>query len=314
MPFSPAYAFDMGLSPAKVEETLLPGSDTTVIYAITNCSPNSNLRIQVLVYDWKVDAHGQLMTPKAGTYEYSASSWVEMSPAEFVLKPRQTQLVRGTYKVPPGTKPGDYLTVILFRQRIVIPPVKARSMGQLVAQGMMASLTYITVPPAEQKGSLEGMRFVQAAGKEPARVEIVIKNDGNAHVRPKGNLLVKDSDGKTVYVTDLKGMSVVLRDSFGIRDIPIASKLAPGKYQAVINADCGSDLGKIEKGTLSFEVMPAKEPAVSDKPPAPSAKQQATGSKSPAAPATSSAKPQATKTTTTIKPPKPSLVKPTQSN
>lgn len=259
-------AFDMGLSPAKVEETLLPGTEKTVVYAVTNCSATSNLRIQVLVYDWKVNTRGNLMTPKPGSYEYSASSWVEASPSEFVIKPRQTQLVRATYKVPTTAKPGDYLTSLLFRQRIIIPPVKERSMGQLVPQGLMGSLTYINVPPAEKKPSLESMRYVGPDGKNPARIEIAIKNDGNTHVRPKGNLQVKDSSGQTVYMKDLNDLSVVLRDSIGIRDFPIDTVLPPGKYEAIVNTDLDVNLGRVERGRLSFDyVQPNKIAATKSK-------------------------------------------------
>jgi hypothetical protein len=252
------FAFDMGLSPAKVEETLLPGTEKTVVYAVTNCSSTSNLRIQVLVYDWKVSTRGGLMTPKPGTYEYSASSWVEASPSEFVIKPRQTQLVRATYKVPTTAKPGDYLTSLLFRQRIIVPPVKERSMGQLVPQGLMGSLTYINVPPAEKKPSLESMRYVAPDGRNPARIEIAIKNDGNTHVRPKGNLQVKDSAGQTVYMKDLNDLSVVLRDSIGIRDFPIDAPLPPGKYEAIVNTDLDVSLGRVERGRLSFDYVQPK--------------------------------------------------------
>src|SRR3990167_4281832 len=62
----PVGAFNMGLSPAKVQEKLLPGQEKTIVYSFLNVSTTENLRIQVLVNDWTVNEKGDVVTPKTG--------------------------------------------------------------------------------------------------------------------------------------------------------------------------------------------------------------------------------------------------------
>lgn len=259
-----ASAFDIGLSPAKVFESLMPGAEKTVVYSLTNGSDTKPLRIQVLVYDWKVNEQGDMFTPRPGSYEYSASNWVEVSPTEFVVKPRQTQLVRATFKVPADAKGGDYLTAMLFRQRVIVPPLKSRLAGQIVPEGLIGSIAYINVPPSTRTPSLTSMKFLPPQDKVPGRITFTIKNEGNSHIRPNGNVEIKDPAGKTIVSKGLPDLSVVLRNSEGIRTIPLEG-VAPGKYSATLNLNLDPQEYKFEKGTLDFD-MPLVKVAAPEKP------------------------------------------------
>lgn len=251
-----ASAFDMGLSPARVDENMLPGQQKTIVYSFVNASPTSNVRIQVSVLDWYQDDHGNMVSQPPGSYKYSASDWLEISPAEFVVKPRQTQLVRVTYSVPAGTKPGEYLTSLIFRQRVIVPPVKQRVAGQLVPEGAIASVSYIDIAPAERKPTLESMKYEPASGDNPPAIEWTIKNDGNSHVRPSGNIQIKDAEDKTVVSEGLKDMPVVLRESHSLNEYALKG-LKPGKYKALLNLDLDPDNYKLERGSLDFEITAA---------------------------------------------------------
>lgn len=251
---SPVSAFDMGLAPARVIEVIKPGSERTVAFSLSNASKREPLRVQVLIYDWHVDSQGDLRTPKPGTYQYSASDWVEVSPSEFVVKPMETQIVRGTFRVPADAKPGDYLTALMFRQRAIAPPLKPGSMGQIMPQGLICAIAYVAVPPLERKPSLEAMRFIPATEKAKAEVEVAIKNEGNTHLRPRGYLQILDLNGKSLYLKDFKDLSVILRDSIGIRKFPVDTTLPSGKYEAVVNLRLNPQATDITRGRLNFEV------------------------------------------------------------
>lgn len=249
-----ANAFDIGLTPALVDEVIKPGSERTIAYSLTNASSKAPIRMQVLVYDWLVDAQGNIITPKPGTYQYSASNWVEVSPSEFVVKPHETQIVRGTFKVPADAPPGDYLTALFFRQRVIAPPLSAGSMGQIIPQGLIASIAYISVPPLERKPSLEAMRFAVGGDKKNPTVIVGIKNEGNSHIRPRGYLQIFDAGQNSVFLKDFNDLSVVLRDSVGIREFPIETNLVPGKYEAVVNLRLDPKVTDITRGRLNFEI------------------------------------------------------------
>jgi hypothetical protein len=295
---SATYAFDMGLSPAKVEETVLPNTEKTVVYSLSNGSTTAPLRIQVLVYDWKVDDTGELVTPKPGSYEYSASDWVEVTPTEFVVKPRQTQIIRATYKVPAGTPPGDYLTCLMFRQRVVVPKAKAQITGQLIPEGLIGSLAYINVPGGDKKPTLQSMKFVPGDGKNPAEIQWTIKNEGSVHVRPTGNISIKDATDKTAASAAFKNLSVILRNSAGVRSYKLSDDLPAGKYVAELNLDLDPETYKYEKGTLSFEIPLKKQPEVAAPVKSAPVVKSGTGSK----PTPAISKPKPTTARPTVKP------------
>ncbi len=270
LPALPADSFNMGLTPAKILEHLSPGQEKTIVYSLTNGSTSENLRIQVLVSDWSSNEQGQLSTPGAGAYEFSASNWVEVSPMEFVVKPRQTQLVRATYKVPADAKSGDHLTALLFRQRVIVPPLRERSMGQLVPQGLIGSLAYIAVQPEEKKFDLQSMKYIPAGENTPAQIRFSIQNLGNVHVNPTGNLEILDAEKHSVFSKGLPDLPATLRGMVGVRDIPIDVPLVPGTYEAVLNVRV-DDVGAAVSGRHAFTVVP-KPIAIIKPEPAPATK------------------------------------------
>lgn len=285
----PASAFNMGLTPAKILEHLNPGQEKTVVYSLTNGSTSENLRIQVLVSDWSMSDEGKLATPGVGSYEFSASNWVEISPMEFVVKPRQTQLVRATYKVPADAKPGDHLTALLFRQRVIVPPLRERSMGQLVPQGLIGSLAYIAVQPEEKKFDLKSMKYLPAEGQEPAQIQFTILNQGNVHVNPTGNLEILDAEKHSVFSTGLPDLPATLRGMIGVREIPIDVQLAPGTYEAILNVRV-DNVGDAQCGRHNFTVVAKPLAIIKEAPAAATTKPGAFKPTLPAAVKTSGAK------------------------
>jgi hypothetical protein len=80
------------------------------------------------------------------------------------------------------------------------------------------------------------------------------------HVRPTGNIVVKDATDKTAASAAFKNLSVILRNSAGVRSYKLTDDLPPGKYVAELNLDLDPETYKYEKGTLSFEVPVKKQP------------------------------------------------------
>jgi hypothetical protein len=152
--------------------------------------------------------------------------------------------------VPAGTKPGSYYAAIFIEERT--PPSTVNpGEKRVVFRYRLGTILYVLVPNIVRKGDLSSLNANVEADK--VVVKPVLKNVGNAHLRPNQSVEIKNAAGETVAETKPEDTPVLLPDSELDLRLEFPAKLPPGQYTVTYKVDFKDDKA-IQVGKTSFEV------------------------------------------------------------
>ncbi len=235
---SSAYA-GFTISPARIEETVTPGKITKGFIEIKNVGEEP-VKLAVNPRYWYLAKENE---------HIEIDDWLKFKPGEFSLKPDEEKKVLYKIKAPkqakgmlmtmnafiPQDEEGKTLTVIQSVPLYVILD------GTDIIEGEIAST--IIKQGSKNKGSSESsVRFL-----------CVLKNLGNIHLRPQGEINIQDKYGKLIKQLIIEKHRPIFP---GSEEFYWADwndfQLEPGIYTAYFNVDAHKSL-KLEK-TKRFEV------------------------------------------------------------
>ncbi len=212
-------------------------------------------------------ANGEDGTPKILLKEtepnpYSMRTWITPLP-QFTLVPKQIQTLSVTLKVPTTASPGGYYAVIRFTGT----PPELQGTGVSLSASLGA-LVLLRVNGAAK----EQMNVVEFSANKDGKTNWLfeslpvnfverIKNDGNIHEQPIGQIAVTDMFGKPVAAFSVNSPPRnVLPNSIRKFDATMDSKAAEnrwlfGKYTATLTLKYGTD-HKVLTSTTTFWIIP----------------------------------------------------------
>jgi hypothetical protein len=221
--------------------------------------------------DLLVDVRGLGQTPQGAiqaleasedTSPYSARSFITLDKSSIHLEPGDSQEVVATLRVPEdATAGGRYAVIYLHTQ-----PMGEGQVGIITAINV---LVYLIIKDSQlaYEGKITGLPTAEVVTGEPVTILTNFQNTGNYHFKIKGEVTVKNSQGKvldkiSIPVTKssvVPAMTWQLAATF----IP-PGELPPGSYsvQSKVMLEDGTVL---DEASGSFEV---KEPYVPPAPPA----------------------------------------------
>lgn len=190
---------------------------------------------------------------------FSLRQWMTV-PSDIPLKSKESKPVIIKVNVPANAEAGGHYGVVRFSG---LPPGEesnnvsiAASVGVLVLARINGNIT--------ENLSLKEF-FIEKDGKKtslahngPLTIVERIHNDGNVHVKPKGNITVKNMFGSTVATLPLiEPPRNILPDSTRKFSQTLKQKWMFGRYTARLEATYGYS-NKVLSGTFSFWVIPYK--------------------------------------------------------
>lgn len=257
------------ISPPVITLTLDPGQVKTTNIKIRDIA-TTDLVVKGQVNDFV--AAGEDGTPKLLIDEssdtdnpYSMKSWV--SPlSEMTLKPKQIKELAVKISVPKNAAPGGYYASVRFTAN---PPGLDNSGVSLSASLGSLLLVKVNGVAKEDMSIVEAGTSYEAGGKNNILFESTpinffqrIKNNGNIHEQPTGQISITDMFGKPVAVVNVNlAQKNILPNSIRRFDEPldkstIGSKILFGKYTAKLRLSYGSDNSKILTSEFTFWVIP----------------------------------------------------------
>ena len=288
------FAIDTGLnlivSPLPISLTASPGATVSAQLKIKN---GGAVPETLTVGLMKFSAFGDEGSPRLMDREKGDDyfDWVKFSENEFVLNPNEWKTITATITVPQSVAFGYYYAVTFQRKNEDIPggPRSTKIVGAT------ATLILLEVPVPNAIREVEVLEFFSPQKIYeflPTKFFVKLKNKGNVHVAPRGNIFIDGMGQKDVAIlniNDLKGNvlpnsnrifetewtdgfpvfepetkdGVVVTDSHGkpklkIKwDLSTLTKLRFGKYTAnmLLVYDDGKKDIPIE-GKLEFLVIP----------------------------------------------------------
>lgn len=257
----PSAAQGAQISPALVELNAEKGKTYTLKVKVTNVT------LTKLVYSTSVndfeskDETGSPSVLLDSNLPSSASvvDWVSTDP-EFTLDTREAREITATVTVPGDAEPGGHYGVIRFSGRA--PELESSGVGLAASTGML--LLIRVSGDITESASLASFYTANSGNQtsffETPPVEFItrIKNDGNIHVKPTGNIEVRDAFGNSVAsipINDTK--SNVLPGSIRRFETEYKSDWMFGMYTADLTLGYGTT-GQAITNTITFWVIPYK--------------------------------------------------------
>lgn len=193
---------------------------------------------------------------------YSIKSWISPLPS-LKLEQRQVKTMPVTIRVPANAAPGGYYGVIRFTGR----PPELKDTGVSLSASL-GSLIFIRVSGQAQEGLKAEEFYVANGGKagtlfESAPLQFVerLKNTGNTHLQPAGQVTITDMFGQKVATLNVNlPPKNVLPQSIRKFEQPldssvIGNKVLFGKYTADLKLTYGDSRQELTTST-TFWVIP----------------------------------------------------------
>lgn len=274
-------AYALTVSPAIIELSVDPGQTITKEITLFN---ETGVSIQLFATTQDFEAAGEGGQPKflpkaVPSNEASASNWVTVSPSQIVVEPGKFVKTQFTVTVPANADPGGhYLAVFWGIQPPVISGPAAVAIGAKIGSLVLIGVTGDIV----EQGSLKEFTLPKGSVYTHLPVEMAFRffNSGNIHLKPKGDIIVRNLlGGKVTTISandkearvlpnqtrqffatwqrqspDLGADSLGWWQKFWSEFQQERSNFALGRYTAQLNLNYGQD--KSNTARLAFWVIP----------------------------------------------------------
>jgi len=249
------------VSPPLTEKSADAGTTITGTIKVTNSNAASALAINVTTEDFVAKGEeGQqtFVDPETNTGKFSLAKWIEVEQS-FTVAANESKQVPYSITVPSGAEPGGHYGVIFFSPSVV----SGTAAGGVTAIPKVGALMLVTVP-----GDITySGRIIEFATKKlfidsNNKVGLLTRfeNTGSAHVKPTGNIEIKNILGKSVGTLAVnEKLGNVLPNSIRKFDNEWVKNHGFGLYNADVALTYAD--GKTATAKLSFWIIPWKETA-----------------------------------------------------
>lgn len=216
------------VTPTMVELEVFPGEEKNFSLRVINASTQEQ-SIRLYLRDIMLEENGNLKFPPAASSKWSCTSWVRIEPSLVTLPPQHGTEIACKLLCPRGETGGRYAAIIVepaqkspLPQERIAPKIRYR----------IAVLILLTVHGGrlEEKALISEINF-NPQGEEEKKITVCVKNEGNIHIIGKGQVVIKDRNGRKWTEVNLEaGRGIILPESERnfkgvLNDLP-----PPGEY------------------------------------------------------------------------------------
>ncbi|MCP2521019.1 hypothetical protein NLD30_11330, partial [SCandidatus Aminicenantes bacterium Aminicenantia_JdfR_composite] len=225
------------ISPVRFIFSVSPGKLYTDAIRVRNMA-NAKVYVKVYPSDFTINEEGSLMFYDPGTIKNSVSPFIRINPTFFKLEPDEEKWVRFTVRMPKNFN-GELHGMIFF-QTVPSGYEKARGHQVFLSTRLGAVVYASTKGKIEKKVEILDFYLKENLKKESIEYSILLKNKGNVHIRPKGNLIILNSEREKVFKAKINEYaSPVLREQIRIFRGEIGKDLPPDNYRLIAEIDYG---------------------------------------------------------------------------
>lgn len=268
---TPGTGQALEIAPPVINLTANPGQVIKTQISLRDIS-SGKLRVKGQVNDFV--AAGEDGTPKilldeenAEPNPYSLKAWIAPLP-ELILEPRQIRQLPVTINVPANAAPGGYYGVVRFT---ATPPELegtgvslSASLGSLILVRVNGAATEkLDIEEFFVSKNEDGAKAATLFQSAPVKFTQRIKNSGNIHEQPAGQVTITDMFGKKIAAVNVNlPPRNVLPASIRKFEQPldssvIGNKRLFGKYTAELSLTYGANKQTVSD-SITFWVVPYK--------------------------------------------------------
>lgn len=242
------------VSPPTTELTLSPGQQSERTLSVINSSQHP-LVLTTTLQDFVVhDSSGipEFLSPNLLDNRRAAASWITLHSNTVTVLPQQSQTISYTINVPLDARPGGHYAAILLHPQT--PSVVATGAS---VETQIASLLSLTVT-----GTIKEEAFITEFSTNslqeygPIKTTLKIKNDGDVHIKPVGQIVIRDMLGRTVDTQQIETHNIFPDASRSFQNT-LGSTWMVGRFEARFTGSYGRTNAPFT-ATVSFWIFPWK--------------------------------------------------------
>ena len=254
---SPAIvaAGSMSMTPPRTRLSIPPGGHGSQTITVIN-GTKSPVTCHVQIADWTIGGGTTkgLEYHPPGTQERTCSGWLQVLPEEFHMAPATSQEISVSITLP-DTAEGSYFSALLVNMR-PDTPVPTLGITTKTALNFGHLVTIDTEGKTTWAASVDSFYVSRPDDTRPLEIRAVIRNQGDAGLRPEGSFAIVDTAGVLMGKVDMK---VYFAQPGGVMQVSETwdGLLEPGAYQVIGTIDLGGD--QFLSPELEFEVVDVVE-------------------------------------------------------
>lgn len=254
------------VAPVRFEVKGEKGKEYTFTFSVLNESQLHQKRFQIQVDDWIIDKENNFLRKAFSKGEvenkYSATSWIKVTPQQFLVKPGETKKIRFTVNVPNDPKTdGEYSTGIFVGERNIEKPPEGKKIIHIKQDTFIGVVIYIRVGEENPKITFKDFKIdvkPQEKGQNIVTLKPAFVSNGNVHSRGLVNVKLEPTSAlntdKKILDKFEAGEVVVLRESEVCYPIDVPGLLPSGsEWRFTVSADFGKDIPTLV-GTKKFTI------------------------------------------------------------
>ena len=157
------------------------------------------------------------------------TTWLSYATQLLQLPAGQANIRTFTVAVPAGTAPGEYISSLILENDVPVQGSGSVVLNQIIRQALAVS---IRVPGPLQPAFAFGTASHKITADRSV-LDVQITNTGNANLKPAGNLIIHDHNGKTISQAPAT-MDSLYAHTDTLVETTLAGKLQPGDYTVSI--------------------------------------------------------------------------------
>ncbi len=238
--------------PPRLELKVDPGETKQDVLRLRN-NGDSEMAVEIKVEDFVVsDSKGTpVPVDKKVSGRWAASSWIQVSPSKFIIKPGETKQLDLVVVAPDDALPGGHYAVVFYR------PSLGGEAGQTASLTTpnVGSLLYITVPGVvEENAFVSRLEMPQLSEYGPVDITAEVENLSDIHIRPLGTIKIYNWLGKLDTTLKLEEKNI-FPGSSRVYENRWPTQWGFGRYKAQLEAGYGTK-GQVLTAVTFFWVLP----------------------------------------------------------
>ena len=207
----PSSPLNLSLSPPSVFLETKPGQSVETTIKVFNNNQETE-QLAVTLMKFRADPNGSQPILEDFTEVDDFQKWLSISPSTFNLDPQKWKTLQVSFSPPEDAGLSYYYAVLISRAQS-----QKAGEGESVVVGAPAILFLTKVKTPYEKQELQLLSFSSSQKVYeylPTEFSVEIKNTGNIHLAPVGNIFIDDHTEKDVGLIELnRTLGVVLPNS-----------------------------------------------------------------------------------------------------
>lgn len=255
------------VAPVRFELKGEKGKEYTLTFSVLNESQLYQKRFEIQTDDWTINSKNDFLRKafnKEVNNKYSATSWIKVTPQQFVIPPGETKNIRFTIRVPNDLlSDGEYSTGIFVGEKNIEKPRKGEKVVHIKQDTFIGVIVYIKIGKERHEITLKDMKIDTKSIKGGLNRLTVIPRfecKGNVHSRAKLSVKLESISNPLEIKEFNAGELVVLRESEVQYPIDIPESLPEGtEWKLTVKADFEDKESPVLVGTKKYKIERKKE-------------------------------------------------------